>query len=103
MSDSGSNEYMSDDEIKYNGEDDEHRHENDDSGCALDKLAVSFDQEEEEDEDEDGQIPTRSLWIGNVDPTLSPADLLALFAPYGRVESLRILVRRVEKKGIEGV
>ncbi|KAJ3004539.1 hypothetical protein HKX48_001170 [Thoreauomyces humboldtii] len=37
------------------------------------------------------QIPTRSLWIGNIDPTLSPSDLLTLFSPFGPMESLRIL------------
>ncbi|KAJ3192721.1 hypothetical protein HK101_006085 [Irineochytrium annulatum] len=37
------------------------------------------------------QTPTRSLWIGNVDPSLSPADLLTFFGPFGPVESLRIL------------
>ncbi|TPX53635.1 hypothetical protein SeMB42_g00654 [Synchytrium endobioticum] len=37
------------------------------------------------------QIPTRSLWIGNIDTTISPADLLSLFAPFGVIESLRIL------------
>ncbi|KAJ3186090.1 hypothetical protein HDU85_001008 [Gaertneriomyces sp. JEL0708] len=37
------------------------------------------------------QIPTRSLWIGNIDPTLSPSDLLTLFSPFGPIESLRIL------------
>jgi protein JSN1 len=31
------------------------------------------------------------VWIGNVDPTLTPADLLQIFAPFGPVESLRIL------------
>ncbi|KAJ3092152.1 hypothetical protein HK102_010276 [Quaeritorhiza haematococci] len=40
---------------------------------------------------QDHQIPTRSLWIGNVDPTLSPSDLLHLFSPFGAIESLRIL------------
>ncbi|KAJ3026726.1 hypothetical protein HDV00_011642 [Rhizophlyctis rosea] len=39
----------------------------------------------------DHQIPTRSLWIGNIDPALSPSDLLTLFAPFGPIESLRIL------------
>ncbi|KAJ3037841.1 hypothetical protein HK097_003368 [Rhizophlyctis rosea] len=39
----------------------------------------------------DHQIPTRSLWIGNIDPALSPSDLLTLYAPFGPIESLRIL------------
>ncbi|KAJ3141043.1 hypothetical protein HDU90_007066 [Geranomyces variabilis] len=37
------------------------------------------------------QVPSRSLWIGNIDPTLSPSDLLTLFSPFGPIESLRIL------------
>ncbi|KAJ2719269.1 hypothetical protein GGI07_005308 [Coemansia sp. Benny D115] len=36
-------------------------------------------------------IPTRSLWVGNVDPGLSNQDLVAIFGKYGRVESLRLL------------
>ncbi|KAJ3216851.1 hypothetical protein HDU67_008853 [Dinochytrium kinnereticum] len=38
--------------------------------------------------------PSRSLWIGNIDPNLSPADLLATFSPFGPIESLRILPER---------
>ncbi|PKK72445.1 hypothetical protein RhiirC2_742692 [Rhizophagus irregularis] len=37
------------------------------------------------------QTPTRSLWIGNIDPTLSTQDLMQLFSPYGTIESLRLL------------
>lgn len=37
------------------------------------------------------QTPTRSLWIGNIDPALSPGDLLAFFSPFGSIESLRVL------------
>ncbi|KAJ1964055.1 hypothetical protein GGI12_001668 [Dipsacomyces acuminosporus] len=36
-------------------------------------------------------VPTRSLWVGNVDPGLSNQDLIAIFGKYGRVESLRLL------------
>ncbi|KAJ2854933.1 hypothetical protein J3B02_002429, partial [Coemansia erecta] len=36
-------------------------------------------------------VPTRSLWVGNVDPSLSSQDLVAIFGKYGRVESLRLL------------
>ncbi|KAJ1927990.1 hypothetical protein IWQ60_002453 [Tieghemiomyces parasiticus] len=39
----------------------------------------------------DGQAPTRSLWVGNVDPALSTADLMTVFTPFGPVESLRLL------------
>jgi protein JSN1 len=37
------------------------------------------------------QNPTRSLWIGNIDPNLSTQDLMQLFSPYGSIESLRLL------------
>ncbi|CAG8465443.1 5722_t:CDS:2 [Paraglomus occultum] len=37
------------------------------------------------------QTPTRSLWIGNIDPTLTNEDLMRLFSPYGSIESLRLL------------
>ncbi|KAJ3327209.1 hypothetical protein HDU76_012209 [Blyttiomyces sp. JEL0837] len=40
---------------------------------------------------QDHQSPTRSLWIGNIDLTLSPADLLSIFSAFGPIESLRIL------------
>ncbi|KAJ1671523.1 hypothetical protein GGF38_000744, partial [Coemansia sp. RSA 25] len=36
-------------------------------------------------------VPTRSLWVGNVDPRLSSHELAAQFGKYGRVESLRLL------------
>ncbi|KAJ2410625.1 hypothetical protein GGI10_004500 [Coemansia sp. RSA 2530] len=36
-------------------------------------------------------VPTRSLWVGNVDPAMSNQDLVAQFGKYGRVESLRLL------------
>ncbi|KAJ2359167.1 hypothetical protein IWW50_004005 [Coemansia erecta] len=39
----------------------------------------------------DDGVPTRSLWVGNVDPGLSSQDLVARFGQYGRVESLRLL------------
>ncbi|KAJ2366118.1 hypothetical protein IW150_006025, partial [Coemansia sp. RSA 2607] len=44
-----------------------------------------------DDDAADGGVPTRSLWVGNVDPALSSGDLVALFGKYGRVESLRLL------------
>ncbi|RKP02974.1 hypothetical protein CXG81DRAFT_24380 [Caulochytrium protostelioides] len=37
------------------------------------------------------QQPTRSLWIGNLDTSLTSADLLHIFQPFGPIESLRIL------------
>lgn len=37
------------------------------------------------------QIPSRALWLGNVNPSLSVNDLLQQFSLYGHVESARIL------------
>ncbi|GAA5905012.1 uncharacterized protein JCM6883_004937 [Sporobolomyces salmoneus] len=37
------------------------------------------------------QQPTRSLWVGNLDPNTTPADLQQVFAPYGAIESLRLI------------
>jgi protein JSN1 len=37
------------------------------------------------------QAPSRSLWIGNLDPTFTSEDLIRVFAPYGAIESLRLL------------
>lgn len=38
-----------------------------------------------------GQTPSRALWLGNVNPSLSVPDLHKMFARYGKVESARIL------------
>lgn len=35
--------------------------------------------------------PSRSLWVGNLDPSITANELLALFSPYGPIESLRVL------------
>ncbi|EMD38583.1 hypothetical protein CERSUDRAFT_113767 [Gelatoporia subvermispora B] len=37
------------------------------------------------------QTPTRSLWIGNLDSTVTSEQLIHVFAPYGAIESLRLL------------
>ncbi|KAF8507255.1 hypothetical protein JB92DRAFT_3122025 [Gautieria morchelliformis] len=37
------------------------------------------------------QTPSRSLWIGNLDSTMSSDALIHVFAPYGAIESLRLL------------
>lgn len=37
------------------------------------------------------QVPTRSLWIGNLDVNATSESLLKVFAPYGSIESLRML------------
>ena len=36
-------------------------------------------------------MPTRYLWLGNMDMTLTQADLLRIFSPIGLIESLRLL------------
>ncbi|KAI8334414.1 hypothetical protein BC941DRAFT_454591 [Chlamydoabsidia padenii] len=37
------------------------------------------------------QVPSRALWLGNINPSLSVNDLLQQFSLYGNVESARIL------------
>ncbi|KAG9126372.1 hypothetical protein FRC07_003678 [Ceratobasidium sp. 392] len=37
------------------------------------------------------QTPSRSLWIGNLDPAMTGEDLARVFAPYGAIESFRLL------------
>ncbi|WVF66105.1 hypothetical protein IAT40_000844 [Kwoniella sp. CBS 6097] len=37
------------------------------------------------------QMPTRSLWIGNLDVNATSDSLLSVFAPYGAIESVRML------------
>lgn len=37
------------------------------------------------------QVPTRSLWIGNLDVNATSEALLKVFSPYGAIESLRML------------
>ena len=36
-------------------------------------------------------VPTRSLFIGNLDPTVSEEDLQQTFSQFGKIESLRLL------------
>ncbi|KAG1466563.1 hypothetical protein G6F56_004664 [Rhizopus delemar] len=40
------------------------------------------------------QAPSRSLWIGQLDPSLTTNDLHSLFSKFGSIESLRILADR---------
>lgn len=42
-----------------------------------------------------GQPPSRSLWIGNLDPGTTGQELMQVFAPYGAIESLRLLPEKV--------
>jgi RNA recognition motif-containing protein len=37
------------------------------------------------------ETPTRSIFIGNLDPTVTDVDLKILFKPHGRIESIRLL------------
>ena len=41
------------------------------------------------------QMPTRSLWIGNLDVNATSDALLYIFAPYGAIESVRMLPEKV--------
>ncbi|KAH9914803.1 uncharacterized protein B0H18DRAFT_1044000 [Fomitopsis serialis] len=41
------------------------------------------------------QTPTRSLWIGNLDSSATSEQLINVFAPYGAIESLRLLPEKV--------
>jgi protein JSN1 len=41
------------------------------------------------------QTPTRSLWIGNLDSGVTSEQLIHVFAPYGAIESLRLLPEKV--------
>lgn len=41
------------------------------------------------------QMPTRSLWIGNLDVNATNDALLQVFAPYGAIESVRLLPEKV--------
>lgn len=43
------------------------------------------------------QTPTRSLWIGNLDSAVTSEQLIHVFAPYGAIESLRLLPEKVIK------
>jgi len=41
------------------------------------------------------QTPSRSLWIGNLDSSMTSEALIHVFAPYGAIESLRLLPEKV--------
>lgn len=45
------------------------------------------------------QIPTRSLWIGNLDVGVMSDTLLMVFAQYGPIESVRMLPEKVSPNG----
>lgn len=41
------------------------------------------------------QMPTRSLWIGNLDVSATSDGVLQVFSPYGAIESVRMLPEKV--------
>ncbi|EIN10876.1 hypothetical protein PUNSTDRAFT_51453 [Punctularia strigosozonata HHB-11173 SS5] len=38
--------------------------------------------------------PTRTLWIGSIPSTTTPAAILSVFSPYGPIESARVLTHK---------
>lgn len=46
------------------------------------------------------QTPSRSLWIGNLDSTMTSEALIHVFAPYGAIESLRLLPEKVSNPNV---
>jgi protein JSN1 len=46
------------------------------------------------------QVPTRSLWIGNLDVDATSEGLLHVFAPYGAIESVRMLPEKASGRSI---
>ncbi|KIY67711.1 hypothetical protein CYLTODRAFT_422292 [Cylindrobasidium torrendii FP15055 ss-10] len=45
----------------------------------------------QESQSSQAQTPSRSLWIGNLDTSVTSEQLIRVFAPYGAIESLRLL------------
>jgi protein JSN1 len=43
---------------------------------------------------DNNQSSTRSLWLGNLDSSVTAPDLIAIFSKYGTIESIRILPDR---------
>jgi protein JSN1 len=43
------------------------------------------------------QMPTRSLWIGNLDVSATSDALFQVFSPYGGIESVRLLPEKVSQ------
>ena len=40
------------------------------------------------------QNPSRSLWIGALDPSVTSQELMTIFSPYGPIESLRMMTEK---------
>jgi protein JSN1 len=49
------------------------------------------------------QMPTRSLWIGNLDVNATSDALFSVFSPYGPIESVRLLPEKVRPSSIDEV
>lgn len=52
-------------------------------------------QQQQQQQQQSVQTPSRSLWIGNLDSSVSGEDLAHVFAPYGAIESFRLLPEKV--------
>jgi protein JSN1 len=55
----------------------------------------SLSPKSEQAQNQQIQTPTRSLWIGNLDSSVTSEQLIHVFAPYGAIESLRLLPEKV--------
>ena len=53
-----------------------------------------YDEQEMAGVGDQHQIPSRSLWIGNLPANISSTDLMQIFNVYGGIESLRLLPER---------
>ncbi|KAI8641061.1 hypothetical protein BD408DRAFT_368925 [Parasitella parasitica] len=60
---------------------------------SLDEEQDYYDQPDGADSptSAQAQIPSRALWLGNINPSISVPDLVQFFSAYGQVESARIL------------
>lgn len=73
----------------------------DDQGNVMyDSLADSFRQMQMQpqglaDSDEPLlDLPTRSLWLGNIPPSTTPSSLNVIFLPFGAIDSCRVLTHK---------
>ncbi|KAJ3209101.1 hypothetical protein HDU82_001403 [Entophlyctis luteolus] len=54
-------------------------------------LQMQFPSQADQDQQEDFQTPSRSLWVGNLDSSITAPEILSIFNPFGPIESLRML------------
>ncbi|KAJ3205223.1 hypothetical protein HDU82_005334 [Entophlyctis luteolus] len=52
---------------------------------------MQFSNQVDQDLQEDFQTPSRSLWVGNLDSSITAPEILSVFNPFGPIESLRML------------